>query len=68
MENRQVVALIIFVLIVDIKDKMIRFYLDIYIWRIKKFHLGIYHIQYGAIDIILGWINITIYYKPEENE
>jgi len=47
---------------------MKRIYLDIYIWRIKKFHFGIYHIQYGAIDIILGWINITIYYKPEIKE
>jgi hypothetical protein len=45
---------------------MIRLYLDVYIWKIKKFHLGLYHIQSDAIDIVLGWINITIYYKPEE--
>ena len=45
---------------------MARIYLDIYIWRIKKFQLGIYHIQRDAIDIILGFWNITIYYKPED--
>lgn len=44
---------------------MKRYCLEIYIWRIKKFHLGIYHIQSDAIDLILGWINITIYYRPE---
>jgi len=47
---------------------MKRIYLDIYIWKIKEFHFGIYKIHPDVIDIILGWINITIFYKPEENE
>lgn len=37
--------------------------IEIYIWKIKKFQLGIYRIQPDAIDFVLGWINITIYYK-----
>jgi hypothetical protein len=47
---------------------MKRIYLDIYIWKIKRFHLGIYKIQSDAIDIVLGFWNVTIYYKPEENK
>jgi hypothetical protein len=45
---------------------MIRFYLDIYIWKIRKFEFGFYHSLQGAIDLCLGFFTIVIYYKPEE--
>jgi hypothetical protein len=46
---------------------MIRLYLDIYIWKIKKFQLGIHHILCDAIDICLGFWTVVIFYKPERN-
>lgn len=49
------------------KDRFIRIYLDIYIWKIKEFRLGIYHTMHDAIDIYLGFIAIVIFYKPERN-
>jgi len=45
---------------------MIRIYLDIYIWKIRKFEIGIYHTLSDAIDINLGFLTIVIYYKQEE--
>jgi hypothetical protein len=47
---------------------MKRIYLDIYIWKIKKFRLSIGHTLADSIDICLGFWTIVIYYKPEENE
>jgi hypothetical protein len=47
---------------------MKRIYLDIYIWKIKKFQLGISHSLVDAIDIYLGFWTVVIFYKPEREE
>ena len=43
-----------------------RIYLDIWIYRIHKFDIGIYYTLSDAIDIILGYWCIVIFYKPED--
>jgi len=42
------------------------FYAEIYVWKCKKFSLGIHHSLADAVDINLGWITIVYFYKPEE--
>jgi hypothetical protein len=47
---------------------MLKLYLELYAWKIKKFTIGFHRTCSDSIDFELGYWCVVIYYRPESDK